>query len=238
MSGRSRRSHKVGSTDVASEEDLSATSQGGGATSVHSEHHSSSARAPFFHYESSLGLSDLETIAEGFSLPKGCRAMVPKASDHAAFPPKGFFAISHQHIEAGFRFPVHPYLVALLNDLNLAPFQLTPNSYAHLTALASIFLKNDLPPPTPAMIHHLFLFRSTTGPKANKKDGFYYTSARKSPYKVNLPQGIGKSNVGDYKSRWFYASCLSLSDLKNFSFCLSPSKYICLSFPSCISARC
>ena len=165
-------------------------------------------------------------MADAYHFPATCRVMVLSHHDHAADPPDGFIAISRQHVKIGFRFPVPPYLINLLNDLEIALFQLTPNSYAQITTLAYIFFKNGLPPPNSNIIQSLFFFKFTTTPHDTKRDGIYYITARNSPYKAFLPLKAGKSNVGDYKSRWFYASCLSLLKLVNFGFNDNPGEHI------------
>ena len=144
---------------------------------------------------------------------------VSTEGSHAAYPPSRFVAISPQHFESGFRFPLAPYLLKLLNEFKLTPFQLTPNSYAQLTSLTLLFLRNNLPSPFPKLVKFLFSFKSA-------KDGLYYLVAHPSQYKTILPQGRakGKSNVGDYKSSWFFVSCPLLLLLKNLSFTLTPGK--------------
>ena len=81
--------------------------------------------------------------------------------------------------ESGFRFLLAPYLLKLLNEVKLAPFQLTPNSYAQLTSLALIFLRNNLHPPSLKLVKFPFSFKSA-------KDGLYYLAARPSQYKTIL----------------------------------------------------
>ena len=114
-----------------------------------------------------------------------------------------------------------PYLLKLLNELKLTPFQLTLNFYAQLTSLALLFLRNKLPPPSSKFVKFFFSFKSA-------KDGLYYLAAHPSQYKAIIPQVRvkGKSNVGNYKSNWFFVSCPSLLLLKSSSFALTPSKGI------------
>lgn len=167
-----------------------------------------------------MTFGELKSCASEYRFPCGARLMVPSPGDHAAFPPAGYVAVNPQHLEFGLRFPLHSYLVAILNDLKLAPFQLTPNSYAQITSLALLFRKNELPFPTPKIFRYLYSFKGT-------KDELYYMAARSSDYKRLLPQGNakGRSNVGDYKSHWFYISCCSLHDLNNLNFVLMPSEW-------------
>ena len=84
-------------------------------------------RQMFKFYPSRLTCEDLSGLGIQYHFPRGCRLMEPAPTDHAATPPKGFVAISIQHLEAGLRFLVPSYLIELLNDLRLAPGQLTSN---------------------------------------------------------------------------------------------------------------
>ena len=104
-------------------------------------------------------LREVSACAWEFRFPTDCLVYVPAESSHAAYPPSSFVAISPQHFESGFRFPLAPYLLKPLNELKLAPFQLTPNSYAQLTSLVLLFLRNNLPPPSPKLGKFLFLSR-------------------------------------------------------------------------------
>jgi len=164
-------------------------------------------------------IDELRSCTSEYSLPCDSCVMVPSPGDHVAFPPTGFVAVSPQHLEFDLRFPFHPYLVTILNDLKLAPFQLTPNSYAQITSLAIIFKKNQLPLPTLKILKYLYSFKGT-------KEELYYMATHFLDCKRLLPQGKakGKSNVRDYKSRWFYVSFSSFHNLNNFSFILVPSK--------------
>ena len=91
------------------------------------------------------------------------RVYIPIEDCHAAYPPIGFAAISPQHLEFGFRFPVAPYLLNLLNELKLAPFQLTPNFYTQLTSLALLFLRNKLSLAFSKLVKFLFFFQECQG---------------------------------------------------------------------------
>ena len=175
---------------------------------------------PFKPMFSSLTFDKLEAWAREVTIPLGCRANVPAGTDQAAYPPTGFIAISREHMELGFRFPIPGYLRDLLNNLKLAPFQLTPNSYAHLTTLAAAFRKYGLGFPTPRIIRSLYSFKAITG-----KEGLYYATPRQSSdYRAFLPQRCTKSNVGEYKSNWAWFTCPSIAGLNNTSFVEEPSR--------------
>ena len=155
-----------------------------------------------------MTFNDLSLCVRKCRLPSSCYVMVPSPKDHTTFPPKGYVAISPQHLEYGLRFPILPYLVDLLYDLKLSPCQLTPNSYAQLTSLTIFFIKEGYSPFSPKIIKSLYSFKSV-------KDGLYYVRARPSDFKGLLSQGKakGKSNVGDYKTHWFFISCSFLFSL-------------------------
>ena len=229
-----RRLHKIGEDDTSNSEDclvigmdyskgssLRATETARKAVISPNEQAAQERqdREVFKQFISKIKLNEVADLARKLHIPPSCQAMLPTTSCHAAYPPKDFIAISLQHLESGFRFPVAPFLIDLLNDLKLAPFQLTPNSYAQLTWLSILFLSNNLSPPSPRIIRFLYSFKAI-------KEGLYYLTACSSNFKSILPQGKakGKSNVGDYKSHWFFISCRSLSKLKNFSFAMTPGK--------------
>lgn len=65
-----------------------------------------------------------------YQLPRGCRVMVASPTNYTDYPPAGYNAISPYHLDADFRFSIPLYLKDLLNDLKLALFHLTPNTYA------------------------------------------------------------------------------------------------------------
>ena len=233
-SGHKRRNHQIGDDDtsdseveevsieemskaVSQTEEVAVASSEAGMTEDQSPREARSNEV-FQRFQSTVTANELVEIASEYRLPMGCKVMVPSAKCHAAYPPKGFTAVSPQHMELGLRFPIPDYLISLLNDLQLAPFQLTANSYSQITSLAILFRKAELPPPSPKLFRYLFCFKSA-------KEGLYYISARATAPKSVLPQGKGKgkSNVGDYKSHWFFVSCISLLRLKNFGFRLGPS---------------
>ena len=185
------------------------------------------ARGALARHPTSLKRPEVEGLVKQFHIPFGCRILLPDSNNHACYPPRGFIAVSTQHLEQGLRFPVPPFLVEFLNKVKLAPFQLTPNSYTQLISLAVAFFRNGLHAPTPRIIQQFYSFKAVSAGDGEKPDGIYYLTARQSQYKDLLPKGEakGKSNVGPYKTSWFYISCPSLADLRNFSFVLKPGTH-------------
>ncbi|KAL5764420.1 hypothetical protein ACOSQ2_017014 [Xanthoceras sorbifolium] len=47
---------------------------------------------------------DLKCFVEAFNIPKGYKLLLdPAQQDRVAYPPPGYVAISHQHLQAGVR---------------------------------------------------------------------------------------------------------------------------------------
>jgi len=82
----------------------------------------SQGREVFKRFPSKSKLPEVSACTQEFCFRKNCRVYVPAESSHAAYPLSGFVAISPQHFESGFRFPLAPYLLKILNELKLAPF--------------------------------------------------------------------------------------------------------------------
>jgi len=163
-------------------------------------------------YVSSLSLRDLDDYIKMYHIPKSCRIVMPSKKDHVTYPSRGFVAISPQHLLAGLRFLIPPFIINFLNQLKLAPFQLSPNSYNHLVSLGLLYTRHGLSPTTVEVLSYLFTLKAV-GPK----DGIYYLSARPSetPFLSKIKV---KSNAGPYKTSYFYISCISLRHLDNFGF--------------------
>ncbi|KAL2517945.1 Uncharacterized protein Adt_14192 [Abeliophyllum distichum] len=60
------------------------------------------------------------------------RALGPK--ERTDDPPEGFVAIYEPAVQQGLHLPMHPFFDEVLKDWNLAPFQITPNSWGHMVA--------------------------------------------------------------------------------------------------------
>ncbi|KAL5744418.1 hypothetical protein ACOSQ2_027534 [Xanthoceras sorbifolium] len=69
---------------------------------------------------------DLVGLVNMFHLPMGYKVLIPRATDGPAHPPSGYVAISSHHSQAGLRFPLHEFIIRVLNLLELASMQLTP----------------------------------------------------------------------------------------------------------------
>ncbi|KAL5861852.1 hypothetical protein ACOSQ3_003136 [Xanthoceras sorbifolium] len=77
-----------------------------------------------------IKIEDLVGFTHTFHLPMGHRVLIPRASDRPAYPPPGYVVIFSHHLIAGLRFPLPPILIRILNILELAPMQRSPNAYS------------------------------------------------------------------------------------------------------------
>ena len=82
----------------------------------------SEGREVFRRFPSKAKFHEVAACAQEFCFPADCHVYIPAKSSHAAYPPSIFVAISPYHLESGFRFSVAPYILKLLNELNLVPF--------------------------------------------------------------------------------------------------------------------
>ena len=141
-SGQKRCKHIIGEGNTSTFEDylvMGRESVEGTSSGSAQVAEASQGREVFKRFPSKAKLCEVLACAREFHFLTDCRMYVPAKSSHVAYPPSGFVAISPQHFELGFRFPLAPYLLKLLNELKLAPFQLTLNSYAQLTSLGLLF---------------------------------------------------------------------------------------------------
>ena len=137
-------------------------------------------REVFKKFLSKVMFHEMVACTREYHLPWDYRVYIPSENSHVTYPPTDFVAINSQHLESGFRFPVAPYILSLLNELKLAPFQLIPNSYSQLTSLTLLFLRNHFSSPSQKLVKFLFFFKSA-------KDRLYYLAVRPSQYKTILP---------------------------------------------------
>ncbi|KAL5781911.1 hypothetical protein ACOSP7_006940 [Xanthoceras sorbifolium] len=102
---------------------------------------------------------DLVGLARAFHLLMGHKVLIPKALDRPAYPPQGYVAISSHHLIVGLRFSLPSFLIRILNLLELAPMQLTPNAYTRLLSFYLIFRRKGIGSPIDNIIRHCFLLK-------------------------------------------------------------------------------
>uniref|UniRef100_A0A1D1ZC21 Beta-(1-->2)glucan export ATP-binding/permease protein NdvA n=1 Tax=Anthurium amnicola TaxID=1678845 RepID=A0A1D1ZC21_9ARAE len=136
-----------------------------------------------------------------YDVPEGVDLLAPNPDFRALTPIEFQFSMYEGFFEAGFRFPIPSFVVALLCFYNQAPAQLTPNSWRLIfcyLVLCIIYSRK----PNLLVFRKLFSMRTT---------GSHYSclSARRGTHFLSLSPKFS-SNKG-YKSRFFFASSVESS---------------------------
>ncbi|KAL5818847.1 hypothetical protein ACOSQ4_022689 [Xanthoceras sorbifolium] len=103
---------------------------------------------------------DLVDLTHTFHFSMGHRVLIPRASDRPAYPSPSYVAISSHHLIVGLRFHLPTFLKRVLNLLELAPMQLTPNAYTQLLSFYLIFSRKGIGSLTDNIIRHCFLLKN------------------------------------------------------------------------------
>ena len=153
--------------------------------------------------EVAMSLKELRSIRERYDIALfvGMRSN-PRGYDRS-HPPKGAIGMFALVLAAKFRVPMDSYERAILTHLQLAPIQLTPNSWRLLLGLRAAFREMGYGDPSLALLEVLFDIHTNKPPrvKNSKGDwtidwsdltGFYYLSPRLKPR-----FGLGMSGEGD-----------------------------------------
>ncbi len=139
---------------------------------------------------SELTPEDLARIAVRYPWPRGVSLSLPDPQARPAMDFGDHMVMFEGMMEyGGFRLPLADFLVEFLNDIELAPWQLTYNSWIYLVAIAMrCFSLGDVPT--------LNLYRAVT-----KISVFKYPFYSISVPKVRLI--VKRSNMLTWKPRWF-----------------------------------
>ena len=105
--------------------------------------------------------------------------------------------MSETYLKFRVRFPLHPFFVEVLEYFGLTVFQITPNVWAHMIGLFSLFAEHEMGLPTAAEFAWFYSV------KGNKNDeGFYYFAKR--PTKGFQAITKIKECLGPWKESYFY----------------------------------
>ena len=121
----------VGSGDLERGASSNLDREGTGADTATSAP-SSSAVARTFHAlkdKYSLKVEVFSKFRDRFQFPEGTRAHLPRKDERACAFAYGKVCFYKAAFPCGLRFPVHPFIMRLLHQLNLALGQLMPNSW-------------------------------------------------------------------------------------------------------------
>ncbi|KAM6579736.1 hypothetical protein CsatA_003510 [Cannabis sativa] len=128
----------------------------------------------------------------------------PKPSQRAHLPftnpaiiPTEDVVISIPILRCGVSVPFHPFVAAILRRYDVSPFQLTPNSYRTVLAFYAMYMEYAHRAPSVEEFSYFYDIKSV-----GLHNGFFCFS-KWATSKINGIEGM-VSNMGDWKSKWFY----------------------------------
>ncbi|KAK0571634.1 hypothetical protein LWI29_019229 [Acer saccharum] len=106
-----------------------------------------------------VGPDEVGKYISRFDLDGGC-VTVHLAEGRAVWNPQpGMVAIYEAMLSCGVTLPLQPFITWFLAEAQLAPVQLTPNSYKILICMWHMWHRMKQPPPTPREIRHFYSLR-------------------------------------------------------------------------------
>ncbi|KAM6562717.1 hypothetical protein CsatB_022715 [Cannabis sativa] len=128
----------------------------------------------------------------------------PKPSQRAHLPftnpaiiPTEDVVISIPILRCGVTVPFHPFVAAILRRYDVSPFQLTPNSYRTVLAFYAMYMEYAHRAPSVEEFSYFYDIKSV-----GLHNGFFCFS-KWATSEINGVEGM-VSNMGDWKSKWFY----------------------------------
>ncbi|KAM3207993.1 hypothetical protein ACQJBY_062964 [Aegilops geniculata] len=91
--------------------------------------------------------NEVNAVRKKYDIPAGDQSTALPAGDLRASssPPHGAICVYAHALEAGMRLPLHPFFVEVLTYFNLAPTQLTPNSWRIMAGFLVLCRSADVP---------------------------------------------------------------------------------------------
>ncbi|VFQ90185.1 unnamed protein product [Cuscuta campestris] len=121
----------------------------------------------------------------------------PSKTETALDAPPGFFTAHLASLKSGLRYPLNPLLVEFLNEVDLLPYKLVPNSHRYI---AGYLVKCQESNVTPSLDHFLFTFKLTRG----HKDSASYACLSQRSSKLFTSDKKGSTN--DWKPFFVFVS--------------------------------
>ncbi|VFQ61180.1 unnamed protein product [Cuscuta campestris] len=117
--------------------------------------------------ESIMALCHCQVIDRGFAdatdmVGPSIEVLRPTSTQPALDASSGFFTVHLASLKKGLRFPLHPLLIEFLNEVDLLPCQLVPNSHRYI---AGYLIRCKDIGVKPTLDHFLFTFKLTKGHK-------------------------------------------------------------------------
>ena len=142
---------------------------------------------------------DLALLRQRYSIPIDIALEVPGPMDRASQPDEGSVALLPIFFECGLRLPMQRYFAWMLAGMELAPCQLSLNSWRILAGIYVVWHRAGLGVPCLEEVKRLYRLKSN--PKTHY--GWYYLSAYDGS--SNLVQKLPDSNK-NFKDLWFWAT--------------------------------
>ncbi|KAK0577753.1 hypothetical protein LWI29_038075 [Acer saccharum] len=128
-----------------------------------------------------VGEEELCKYKSRFDIPDSVTLML--LGDRAVWnPPKNTVAIYGAMLSCGVTLPLQPFIARFLTEAQIAPAQLTPNSYRILMCLCLMWKLKGYGPPTPREICHFYMLRQAGN------GGTYFLLS--SPVENWIPEGV------------------------------------------------
>ena len=152
---------------------------------------------------STLTSVKLANMLKAHQLLSDMKFIIPTRKERGSEPPEGLVAFSDSIIKSSGVLPLHPFSVKVLNYFELAPLQLSPNSWVVLSCLYVLYKQVHSRGPSMSEVHHLYTLRANpTTP------GFY--QLQKVMAHTGYPFVEGSiSNRGSWKSDLFFTPSVS-----------------------------
>ena len=107
-------------------------------------------------------------------------------------------ALTPHLVKLGVGAPLHPYFRAISEWFDIAPIQLSPNSYRLVITLYIMYVNKGFPPPSMEDLSHFLSLR-----KVAREAGYFYFAVCKSYNNMGFNQGR-ISNVKNCKEFFFF----------------------------------
>ena len=147
---------------------------------------------------STVTLKKLGNMLKAHKLPLNLKFVIPERKERTSAPQQGFVAFSDAIIRSGGALPRHSFFIKVLDYFELAPLQLSPNSWVMLSCLYVLYHQVYSRGPSISEVHYFFTLRENTS-----APGFYQLQKAAALKGSSLLEG-SISNRGAWKSDYFY----------------------------------
>lgn len=116
------------------------------------------------HYKCTLKEKDFDTLVKVFKIKEPYKAHFPHPNDRSCNW-TGELCVYKEMLEAGFRFPPHPFVCRILAEAKVCPTQLHPNAWKIIFVFLAQCAKKKIEPSV-AVFRRLFHLKKTPSPHA------------------------------------------------------------------------